>query len=263
MGGINMRWLKRGGALRVASWIASIRVPHSLLRAARISVNQANPERDAAMRAMIGQYFSSSASLLEIGSWFGEGSTRIWLDELPSGSDLILLDRWDSYVSAEDLGKGSAGYAGMDRFHRPALINTVDVVDAHPRRHEIDVSIIRSETRRIGRFLENAAFDVIYIDGSHYHDDVVADIEFAKKAIKTGFGIICGDDLEILPDAEVIEHARRFKERDFVAYGDRHFHPGVALAVAEQFGRVNMKDGFWWVFCRNGVFEADGPDRQV
>jgi hypothetical protein len=234
-GSRSLSGVKRAGALRVAIWIASIWVPHVLLRTASVRVDQSDPGRDAAMRALMREHCHAPNSLLEIGSWFGEGSTRIWLEELPEDSDLVLLDRWAAYVSAEDAGQGNAGYFNMDRFHRFALVNTADVVDQHPRGKSINTSIIRSEIRTFGKYLKSDSFDFIYIDGTHYYEDVKRDIEFAKSAINKGFGIICGDDLEILPDPELIEHARAFKQRDFIGFMDQYFHPGVVLAVAEQF----------------------------
>jgi hypothetical protein len=259
MGSKGLSGVKRAAALGIANWIASIRVPHFLLRTARVRVDQSDPGRDAAIRALMRDHCHGPVSLLEIGSWFGEGSTRIWLEVLPEGSDLVLLDRWAAYVSAEDAGKGSAGYFNMDRFHRSALVNTADVVDRHPRNKSIETSIVRSEVGSFGKYMKPDLFDIIYIDGSHYYDDVKRDIEFAKKAINKKFGIICGDDLEILPDKEMIEHARAFKNRDFVAFKDQYFHPGVALAVAEEFEQVSMAHGFWWIFCQDGVFSSLPP----
>ena len=31
-------------------------------------------------------------------------------------------------------------------------------------------------------------------------------------------------------------------------------HLGVALAVSENFTKVNEKNGFWWVYCIDGKF---------
>lgn len=86
----------------------------------------------------------------------------------------------------------------------------------------------------------------MFIDGSHYYQDVRRDIEFALRVLKPG-GIICGDDLEILPSADLVAVAEQHLDQDhYQLPDDRGFHPGVALAVYETLGTVEMKDGTWW-----------------
>lgn len=42
-----------------------------------------------------------------------------------------------------------------------------------------------------------------------------------------------------------------------------NFHPGVALAVAEEIGAVNQEHGFWWFWLRNGVWHLERPAGQL
>src|SRR5690606_18737064 len=96
----------------------------------------------------------------------------------------------------------------------------------------------------------------IYIDADHKYRSVKDDVVNAKRLINKSYGIICGDDLEFLPTPELVEMAKRFKDRDYLK-GDYSYHPGVCLAVSEEFETVNMVDGFWWVVCGNGAFLVD------
>lgn len=67
-------------------------------------------------------------------------------------------------------------------------------------------------------------------------------------------GVICGDDLEHLPSPELVELAKRHTSKDYLR-GPHSFHPGVLLAVAEEFPAVNMHQGTWWVICQKGEFK--------
>ncbi len=50
------------------------------------------------------------------------------------------------------------------------------------------------------------------------------------------------------PAKELVELARKNKDRDLVILPDgTAFHPGVMLAVAEEFPGVHCENGFWWV----------------
>ena len=71
------------------------------------------------------------------------------------------------------------------------------------------------------------------------------------------FGIICGDDLEKLPTEELITVAKMNKNRDFLRQDNEHYHPGVLLSISEEFDRVNMINGFYWIVCINGKFDAE------
>jgi uncharacterized protein YoxC len=98
--------------------------------------------------------------------------------------------------------------------------------------------------------LDSETFDVVYLDGSHKHDDVMHDIEQAKRLIRQG-GIICGDDLE-LARSEVDPAAHRSaleSNADFVfdPLSGHWYHPGVTEAVAESFHSVWLRYGLWGV----------------
>jgi hypothetical protein len=103
------------------------------------------------------------------------------------------------------------------------------------------------------KYLSEGVFDFIYIDADHKYDNFKEDLINAKRLINKNFGVICGDDLEKIPTSFLINIAKKYKNRDYLS-GDLNYHPGVCLAISEQFHAVNMIDGFWWVVCKNGEF---------
>lgn len=98
------------------------------------------------------------------------------------------------------------------------------------------------------RFGENSC-DLVYIDGDHRVEAVMADIERSLAMLKDG-GLLCGDDLEAqLADIDA-DYARRSLDQDMAVDPKTGiaYHPGVTVAVAEFFGRrVACFEGFWVV----------------
>lgn len=196
--------------------------------------------------------FTKPIRALEIGTWFGAGSTQIWLDNLPANSSLTLVDSWRPYASPTDLAR-RAFYAEMDARTLEAYLATILAVrrfESENREKNIEVTTIRGNAASVCSKFRSDTFDFIFIDGSHYYNDVKADIREAKRIAKSSSSIICGDDLELMPSPEIVEVARQFIDHDWAGT----FHPGVALAVHEEFKAVNMTDGFWWIYKKNGQF---------
>lgn len=217
-----------------------------------LPTNLAWPERLSIMEEAISA-FNHPIQALELGTWFGEGSTQVWLKHLPAGSSLTLVDQWRPYASAADLADPGFDYAQMDARMFEAYISTVLAVrKAEQRRNdEIDVTIIRGKSDKVLGNLRDGSFDFIYLDGDHKYAGIKRDIVEAKRLAKSDFSIICGDDLEKLPSEEWLEVARSNKDKDFIR--DEHFHPGVMLAIHEEFETVNWHKGFWWIYMVNGV----------
>lgn len=221
--------------------------------------NQAQEKRARAMSRLIQKAFTKPVQSLEIGVWYGVGSTNIWIDNLPKESRLILLDAWRPYASEADIGGSELrptywDYAKMDRLTGDAFLSTYLNVKKHENEsNDIHLSIIRGKSEEILNLFKDSSFDFIYIDADHKYESVKQDITHAKRLINKEFGIICGDDLEKAPTAELIELAKQYKDRDYLK-GEYCYHPGVCLAVAEAFPAVNMTEGFWWICCVNGEF---------
>lgn len=223
--------------------------------------DQTGPQRVKVMRELVKKAFTAKVRALEIGVWYGIGSTNIWMESLPEQSELVLFDSWRPYASKADvyeegLYPSNWDYAKMDSLTTEAFLSTfLRVRKFEDERNSKNVSLIRSSSSFLS-FIKDGTFDFIYIDADHKYDSVKRDIIEAKRLANKTFSIICGDDLEKLPTAKLLEVAAQFKDRDFIR-GEFNFHPGVCLAVHEEFGQINMHEGFWWIVCVEGVFKND------
>jgi hypothetical protein len=219
-----------------------------------IATNQAWPFRAGLMKQAI-QIFKKPVDVLEIGTWYGEGSTQIWLEHLMSGSTLTLVDPWKPYSSASDLSDAQYDYASMDAQVLQAYLSTILSVCKFENNQpgKVAIDIIRGESERVLSRMRDGLFDFIYVDGDHKYESVKRNLIDAKRLARKEFSLICGDDLERLPSPELLDIAHINRTRDYLR--DPHnFHPGVMLAVHEEFGEVGMEEGFWWVFCKDGKF---------
>ncbi len=223
-----------------------------------IPLNQAWHGRRETMQMLMKYAFKHPINVLEIGVWFGLGSTQIWLDNLKPQSNLLLLDSWRPYASQSDLSNMQWDYKSSDNMSTDAFLSTflnVKKFENEYRDRQISIQMTRGRSKDFLPFLRDDSFDFIYIDGDHRYADSKFDIIQAKRLIKKDFGIICGDDLELLPTNALIEIAKNNTDTDFVKE-PQAFHPGVLLAVSEEFDHVNMVNGFWWVICKNGEFNT-------
>ena len=255
-------------------------------------VNQAAPHRVVPMRNLIKKHSKKPLKILEIGTWYGEGSTRIWLDEIHPNSSVTLIDSWKAYCSEKDLKNPDFNYKKFDDMTHDAYVNTIKVVKEYEKKRKLDITLIRGDSKKVLQNFTDNTFDFIYIDGSHYYADIKSDIVQAKRIVKQSCGIICGDDYENNPTEEMLNIARTHKDVDFYRgeiieflrlfpdgesallgsdYFDKlstpkkiickdvtkkiinDFHPGVLLAIYEEFN-LDARPGRWL----EGVNRDDG-----
>lgn len=225
-----------------------------LLSLSPVKTTQIWDERREVMRDLMRRSFSGPIRALEVGTWFGKGSTRVWLEALPDGSQLVLVDGWRPFLSAADAAGASAAYRFMDMVPHSAIVSTLrEIYRSESARPSVEVMLLRGASRNALPLLQAQSCDFVYIDGSHYYQDVLTDIREAKRLARTGYAIVCGDDLELAPDDALLAIARAHRDSDTAHTADGvGFHPGVMLAVHEEFGAVNVRNGFWWIFLRDG-----------
>ena len=208
--------------------------------------SQTSGEREDVLRMLL-KLTPPDARVLEIGTYFGEGSTKVFIDGLSNEASFFVMDTWSEYISTTDkmCVPNKRFYRIMDGMSYFAATNTLRVILGAERRDDSpSITMIRRSSNDL--FVADNFFDLVFIDGSHYYRDVRRDIELALRILKPG-GIICGDDLEILPSVGLAAVAKQYLDHDFVSDKDGFwFHPGVALAVYELLGTVEMKAGTWW-----------------
>ena len=117
-----------------------------------------------------------------------------------------------------------------------ALLSTLkEVFHMEKKRKDLRIITIRGKTRDVLPSLAENYYDLIYIDGSHYYKDVKNDIQMSKKIAKKNFSIICGDDYELDFNPRLLEIAKKSIDNDFIETEYGAFHPGVFLAIHDEF----------------------------
>lgn len=183
---------------------------------------------------------------LEVGSWMGCSALTIaeGLSLHPNGGSLMCVDTWAPYLSEKDKAKGDP-YKTMDTL---ACNNQAySLFLENTRLAPVAVSHIRAELRDAMPILRKEQFDLIYIDGSHYYENVISDLNCAAELLKDG-SILCGDDLELQVGDYPPGFVEKVEDTDFIeSPGGGTFHPGVSRAVGEFFHghRVSNYMGFW------------------
>lgn len=243
-------------ALNSAAWAAAPRWAYMF---SPVDQSQLWPSRAGAMRRVLRENFTSAVNFLEVGTWFGEGSTPLWLSALPSGSHLVLLDSWRPYVSSQDKREGLRHYLAMDLVPFAAWHNVARRVFTFERKSDrIDISVLRGDSRRALPLMAPDTFDVVFVDGSHYYTDVKHGVQEAVRVAKQDFALICGDDLELVATPELLALAQQAPDSDTIGTPQGSIHPGVMLAVHEVLGEVNVEAGFWWTFVVAGAVDPGG-----
>ena len=202
------------------------------------------PERQVFMSAVVDLLKDkrNHLKILEIGTYAGS-SALTWFNAVenlfPGNSSLLCVDAWEK-SSASQYGEHAEKALKSNRVYEAFLHN----MELAPESIKIDH--IRALSEDALPNLEDASFDIIYIDGCHYYREALSDILESKRLISNG-GVICGDDLELNYDEIDTGFAAANKKTNYVKdpkTGIR-YHPGVTLAVNECFGAVSQFRGFW------------------
>ena len=120
--------------------------------------------------------FDRPVRALEIGSWEGM-SSRFILDTLPQ-AHLTCVDTW----------------AGADEHRDLPLRQIEDNFDANLAMHGGRLTKVKSTSFEFFTAQsQRAQFDLVYVDGSHYCDDVIVDAVKAFDQLRVG-GILIFDD---------------------------------------------------------------------
>jgi SAM-dependent methyltransferase len=235
---------------RLIGWISTLNTMKLFAALSGVHINQTWPERKDVMEGVISDFMKKKEglSILEIGTWMGEGSTQVWLnilEESPSNK-LTVIDKWAPYLLDTKENRFSIN---MNSFHRVAINSLLNIIKN--KNLDDSVNIYRGDSKNILPVLQDKLYDIIYIDGDHTYKNVNFEIREARRLIKPG-GIIAGDDLEV-PLADLsVNFLRKNRSLEFITNEKgQAIHPGVVLAVLENFSSksINQKNGFWYVFC--------------
>lgn len=162
-------------------------------------------------------------AILEIGSWLGAGSTRIFADY---ASEIVCIDHWEGNENPE--------HQAIKQESDPYQIfraNTKDISDR--------IIAIRADSSRSLQLLRDNYFDFIFIDGDHRYAQTSADIKALRNKINPNSGILAGHDCEgrlrdLQPYFSDSDYSKDHIDSPIGKF--KHVHPGVILAVDEEFG---------------------------
>ncbi len=207
-----------------------------------LSAGQAWTQRREAMRKLLEKEMSihkgEDYKILEIGSWGGH-STTLWASICKkfNKGKVFCIDTWQASENAPKIMKKATR---GDKIMKLFLHN---ISSSGLKKY---IFPMRGTSDNIFKILKLDNFDFVYIDGDHAYSQFKRDLINYSRLCKFG-GVVCGDDLEILPSELDLENARKHQEEDFIldTKVKRHFHPGIALAIKEFFGDVSMLNGFW------------------
>lgn len=196
--------------------------------------------------------------ILEIGSWVG-ASAFTWGEAIlqfgKHGGEIFCVDAWEPYFVPEETSPASSVTHLYRDAHRALSTDTTFFIFSHNVKHSPFrnlITTLRSTSDKILPLLKPESFDLVYVDGSHAYSQVKKDLIASLPLVRDG-GIICGDDLEAqLMDVDAgAAQALREKDMSEDPRTGKWIHPGVTLAVWEQFGEVKTAADVW-ALRRNG-----------
>ena len=200
---------------------------------------QTLPERMAVVKALIAGR-GPRCDMLEVGAWTGLGAIawRHAIEQLPERGSVTCVDPWRPYIRPWDIANSPTcadmhDWLVADKAYALFLRNTAYGDFATPILHH------RATLKECAHLLPK--FDLIYIDGSHYYEDVLSDILIAQTLLKPG-GLLCGDDLEEQFDEVDAQQLAANLDKDYIHAG---YHPGVTKAVWDVYGRVKVDNCVW------------------
>jgi len=227
---------------------------------------QGRPIRHPVMMAALRQLAQQTLPprplrILEVGTWMGS-SCLTWAEGLVrynrGEGSLVGIDPLRPYFAADELMEHLSHDDPAVVENQKQLLKEMSEMLEYDIVHDllmhnmkclpptISFHLLRKPSREALAELQGQSFDLVYIDGSHFYDDVVHDVDWACKLTAVG-GVVCGDDLELQLDEVDRDFAVAHKAVDFPTdpKTGRQFHPGVTLAVAERLGHVSNYFGFW------------------
>lgn len=197
---------------QVLACIAKVVAPNmsliTYLNLSGIHTNQMWPERRNALIQTLEKLPTRPVMAVEVGTWCGLGSTETVMKHLPKGSILFCIDRWEyASLPSTNAERLMQRHASTARHIAKERIGQLRANFPHAQ-----IEIIEASSEIGLSSFPDESVDFIYLDGSHGYKQLKLDIAFSLKVLHSD-GILCGDDLEILPDRNVIDACSPHRER--------------------------------------------------
>jgi predicted O-methyltransferase YrrM len=173
----------------------------------------------AALEQLLNGFGRTDLRILEIGSWFGAGSTQILARY---SSRMVCVDHW--------MGNDNSDHKELTRLH-----DVFGYFKKNTERFGDKIIAIKGASSSVCPILKDGEFDFVFIDGDHRYAQTVADIANCKRLVADG-GVLSGHDCEARLTAENTKYVRDNAGADScksISTSFLEWHPGVILAVAE------------------------------
>lgn len=181
-----------------------------------------------ALRRLIRRAARRGARMAEVGSWLGQGSTQVFIDELrPLAGQVFCVDTWEGSPNVARHRELARDFDLYGTFLRNVA-----------RGREIVVPLRMPSAEAAAGFAD-ASFDLVFLDGDHSYPATAQDIRAWRAKVAPG-GILCGHDCE--RRLTWLNRRRMMASRALDTVPARRgpfavSHPGVVIAVHEAFGR--------------------------
>ena len=181
--------------------------------------NRMSPHDLVAIEELLQQFDRTDLTTLEIGSWFGAGSTQVIAKY---SAKMVCVDHW--------LGNDNAEHRDLARRY--------DIFSHFKKNTEAfreKIVPIKGDSAIVCPLLREKTFDFIFIDGDHRYAQTFSDLSHCQRLVAAG-GIMSGHDCEARLTAENMDYVKNNADADScksmsAAFAD--WHCGVILAVSE------------------------------
>jgi hypothetical protein len=183
---------------------------------------------DMAALRQLASRLAPGFTILEIGSWLGQGSTRILIEEARKKEGTVYcVDTWKGNPNVQKHQNIVHDYDVLGTF-----LNNVEAAGGS----QLVKPLIMS-SGDASRIMHDAAFDLVFIDADHSYASTLGDIRAWRPKVRPG-GILCGHDCEGRLADFGRERLESGLDRDTIPGNERfrEVHAGVILACHEVFG---------------------------
>src|SRR5438105_6049980 len=141
----------------------------------------------AALALPIRRVARPDCRMAEIGSWLGNGSTQIFLQELSNyhGAGLLCVDTWQGNPNVPRHQDIVSKYDVFGTFR----------INVETARSSIKPQALMASSAESASLIADGAFDLIFVDADHSYDSVRNDVAAWRSKVRPG-GILCGHDCE-------------------------------------------------------------------
>ncbi len=187
-------------------------------------------------------------TLLEVGCYAGQ-STIEFAKVLSSkfyNYHIFCLDKWKGYFSINDC-KTNWTYRYVNKNLNNGNVKKLFFHNIESAKISEKITTIVGSNEKILKILPKNYYNIIYLDASHYYEEVLTNLKDCEKLIKEK-GIIMGDDFELSYNDIDQDFARQNLDKDFIIdpLTSSGYHVGVTTALYDFYGDKVFKDGNLW-----------------